>query len=358
MKLFLVSGFLGSGKTTAIHQAALAFYKMGIKVAVITNDQGADLVDTAFMRDAGLPTEEVLQGCFCCHYDHLSSAIFSLQATEMPEAIFAESVGSCTDIIASIAKPFNKFNPEIDVVVSTFVDVHLLHAIIMGKASFLNDDVRYIFQKQMEEGDILIINKIDLLPVSTLQKVKKFIQAEYGSKEIIYQNSLKQENVRPWMELLSTFQPRTRTSLHIDYDQYARGEAILAWLDQYIIVKTTDNSADRVGLQLIHAISKNIKRAKYPIAHLKFFIDDGQKRRKISFTALDDLWEEVITPEDHANEISMLMNARIQVDFHILERLVSKAIAEIMNQTGSEIVVHKKSAFAPGYPRPTHRITI
>ena len=59
-----------------------------------------------------------------------------------------------------------------------------------------------------------------------------------------------------------------------------------------------------------------------------------------------------------ANEISMLMNARIQVDFHILDRLVSKAIAEIMNQTGSEIVVHKKSAFAPGYPRPTHRITI
>ena len=112
MKLFLVGGFLGSGKTTAIHQAALVLQESGINVAVVTNDQGEDLVDTAFLEDAGVPTKEVLNGCFCCNYDQLSNAVFSLQANEAPAVIFAESVGSCTDLVATIAKPFNKFNPR------------------------------------------------------------------------------------------------------------------------------------------------------------------------------------------------------------------------------------------------------
>ena len=78
MKIHLLSGFLGSGKTTAIQQASHALIQQGIKTGVVTNDQGEELVDTAFLKNNNLTTLEVTGGCFCCNYEKLSSAIKTL----------------------------------------------------------------------------------------------------------------------------------------------------------------------------------------------------------------------------------------------------------------------------------------
>ena len=47
MDLYLVNGFLGSGKTTAIAHACKQLIQQNIKAAVITNDQGKQQVDSA-----------------------------------------------------------------------------------------------------------------------------------------------------------------------------------------------------------------------------------------------------------------------------------------------------------------------
>ena len=69
---------MGSGKTTAIQQACMQLLNEDVKVAVITNDQGSRLVDTGFIRSFSIPTQEVVNGCFCCNYEQLSHAIPSL----------------------------------------------------------------------------------------------------------------------------------------------------------------------------------------------------------------------------------------------------------------------------------------
>ena len=61
-KLILVSGFLGAGKTTLIVRAAEILLRRGVRVAVITNDQDAGLVDTRFTQAKSIPTEEVAGG--------------------------------------------------------------------------------------------------------------------------------------------------------------------------------------------------------------------------------------------------------------------------------------------------------
>lgn len=67
MKIYLVGGFLGSGKTTAIAKACQSLAKEGKSAAVITNDQGTELVDTIYMRSLHIPVCEVVNGCFCCN---------------------------------------------------------------------------------------------------------------------------------------------------------------------------------------------------------------------------------------------------------------------------------------------------
>ena len=95
MKLILIGGFLGSGKTTAIVRACQHLMAEGKKVAMITNDQGDQQVDSAFAKSLGINTREVSNGCYCCRYDDLASQLRSIEADNHPDLVFAESVGSC-----------------------------------------------------------------------------------------------------------------------------------------------------------------------------------------------------------------------------------------------------------------------
>src|SRR6267378_2208713 len=163
MKVFLVGGFLGSGKTTAIHQAALCLQEEGKKTGVVTNDQGEQLVDTQFIRQQQIAVSEVTQGCFCCNFQQLHESLQSLQKMEPVDVIFAESVGSCTDLIATVIKPLSQVDKPIESVLSVFADVRLLSSyLLMGKDIF-HGNMNYIFEKQLEEADIVVLNKTDTL---------------------------------------------------------------------------------------------------------------------------------------------------------------------------------------------------
>jgi G3E family GTPase len=355
MKLFLVGGFLGSGKTTAIYQAA-SLLKQKKRIAVITNDQGDELVDTHYLKTAGVPTKEVTNGCFCCNYNQFIHAIDSLLPGGEPEIILAESVGSCADLVATIAKPIAKFHPEIQLVISIFADAQLLHSLITCNASFLDENVRYIYKKQLEEADLLIVNKVDLLNEAGLRTVKQEIETGYAGKTVLYQNSLDEISVRNWILQLNRFGiQKERKSLEIDYDLYAKGEAILGWLDLKIRVETRDLSAHSVAVRFIREVYSTIKKTKKPIAHLKFLLDDGLQHHKISFTTLATS-RELLFIDKQLNKVLIIVNARIQANPVEVEKLVSDTIEKIARQTDSRIIVEKKAAFQPGYPKPTHRM--
>src|ERR1035437_1309558 len=128
MKLHIIGGFLGSGKTTAITNASKLLMHHGKKVAVITNDQGKYLVDTSFVDSNNIPAAEVTNGCFCCNFNSLSEQIELLKDKIHPDCIFAESVGSCTDLVATVLKPLQLLKKELfDMLTfSVFVDSRLL----------------------------------------------------------------------------------------------------------------------------------------------------------------------------------------------------------------------------------------
>jgi len=130
MKIHLLSGFLGSGKTTVIHQACNYLKKGEVRAAVITNDQGSRLVDTGLFEKLNIPNRQVSDGCFCCNYDHLENGVHSLITEEQPKVIFAESVGSCTDIVATVMNPLLHFHPRTPVTLTALVDVRLLKILL------------------------------------------------------------------------------------------------------------------------------------------------------------------------------------------------------------------------------------
>jgi len=203
MHLHIVGGFLGSGKTTAIIGAARYLMTLGKRVGVVTNDQGRYLVDTAFFRLGEVPAVEVTGGCFCCNYDDLDARLDHLRTAVDPDVIFAESVGSCADIVATVINPLSQLRGTAEPTsFSVFTDIRLLKRRLLGQALPFSDDVVYIFDKQIEEAGLLVINKSDLLLPVEAEDVLELARQSFRSKRVRLQSSLLAESTSEWVDLL------------------------------------------------------------------------------------------------------------------------------------------------------------
>jgi G3E family GTPase len=357
LHIYLVGGFLGSGKTTAITNACLQLIIAERNVAVVTNDQGDQLVDSGYLKSLSINNAEVSNGCFCCNYNALEKHILELKNAAATEIFFAESVGSCADLIATIAKPFASFHPGYKVVVSVLADATLLLATIRGNASFVNENIQYIFKKQLEEADILIISKKDLLNENELNELKVFIVNDLKNKMILYQDSNNDEDIATWLNQLESFPVNiSRTPLEIDYDKYGAGEAALAWLDKKVSLHTSKPVAINTAFDLVENICSGIIRSGYAIGHLKFLLDDNEGwTRKISFANSGQ--QKILKEPKECNHVDILINARVEALPAHLEALINDIITDTITKTGCRIINGKVNSFSPGYPKPTHRFS-
>lgn len=358
MKIHLVGGFLGSGKTTAIANAAKILSDKNITTSVITNDQGNYLVDSRFIKQTGIPFAEVTGGCFCCNYNQLDSQISLLKKDFNPSAIFAEFVGSCTDLIATVLKPLLEYRrSEIEqVTFSSFVDARLLLTHLQGTTLPFSVETNYIWEKQIEEAEILVVNKVDLLSNSELESLQLMVKDSYPSKQILFQNSLDQESINKWIEALDETQKlKIHQVIDVDYVKYGAGEANLAWLDEEIEFVTTDNSSVEIANAFIRELSNEIVSRSLPIGHLKFFLSFNDQALKLSYTTvLDDKTLEPLSLEK-SNSANLLINARIQTSPEELRNILFDVLDHFKSR--KDLTINEKflSYFQPGFPNPTHR---
>lgn len=351
MKIHLLSGFLGSGKTTAIHQAARQLIQAGQKIGVITNDQGMILVDHGLFKNQDIPSRQVINGCFCCNYRDLDNNIQALLEEHQVEVIFAESVGSCTDIVATVLKPLLQYHPEAQVSLSTFADVRLLQMILGENASSFDESILYIFKKQLEEAGIIVVTKIDLITAEALRKIQELMQEKYGEKILLYQNTFDSEGLKTWLKTIEADSHAAKLeSLEIDYDTYAQGEARLAWLDQSMEV--TGENALQGTEYLINEIYHKTVAQGYNIGHLKFLIDG---ETKISFTNNFQAAARLhILPKSSVN---LLLNMRVESTPEEIQHLIREACKTIESQYDFKLSLHQEAAFQPGYPKPIFRMS-
>lgn len=359
MKLHLVGGFLGSGKTTAIIGAARHMIRAGKRVGIVTNDQGKYLVDTAFFRAADLPAVEVTGGCFCCHYNDLDTVLNQLETDAHPDVIFAESVGSCADLVATVVKPLQTFHRAGIAVhsLSIFADSRLLHRRLNGLPLPFGENVVYIFDKQLEEAGLLIINKTDLLSSTDVQNVRERAQQHYPDKRIITQTSTAEKDLLSWVKLLDGDPLLSDKTLHIDYDRYGAGEAELAWLNEEIAIQTAPGEGRQAAICFLENFLEGIARKGCTIGHFKVWIQAEDCELKLSFPTLAQPdWQNDI-PHFPAGKFSLLLNARVQTSTHVLGEVLAQTI-EILRWTTRAVCSEQHiELFHPAYPRPQHRMT-
>jgi Ni2+-binding GTPase involved in maturation of urease and hydrogenase len=380
--MYFVGGFLGSGKTTAIAGACRLLIAAGKRVGVVTNDQGKLQVDSLFMRSWGLPAVEVGGGCFCCRYDDFDARVASLALRERPDAVFAESVGSCADVIATVVKPFETFREDYGAgsVLSVFADSRLLLARLEGRRLPFAEDVIYLFDRQLEEADLLVLNKRDLLAEGDRAKLAALAAAAWPGKRLIAMSGSTEEGAAAWLAAMeggssgSRREDTRRDPLEIDYARYGAGERELAWLDERLLLEdgaglSSDGGRCRSAiLEFALGFARGLGLSALSVGHLKLHVSAGSWEGKMSLTAGDALGGpdgapvdierliEAQLPRFSARRASVAVNARVQASPEELAAIASAAAESARRSTGISITEEDRSAFRPGLPEPTHRM--
>lgn len=362
-RYFMIGGFLGAGKTTAVAALAARLVRDGLRVGLITNDQGSELVDTAMLRARGFATEEIAGGCFCCRFNSLVDAASRLDAVTRPDAFVAEPVGSCTDLVATVSYPLRRiYGDRFKIApLSVLVDpvrAEQVFGLVPGRR--FSDKVLYIWRKQAEEADLLVITKTDLLDTARIQRLRARLEEEFPGREILEVSSRTGAGLDAWFQRLMEGHASERPVMEMDYDVYAEGEALLGWLNATVQVHGTSFDPNALIRQLAEDLRGRLGGAE--IAHLKMTFTPDQGLGDIAAVSLvrsDYVPELSLILDGPAESGQLVLNLRAEAAPEILRSAVDAAVAGLpVSQPGITARLDHIEQFRPGRPNPTHRDTV
>jgi G3E family GTPase len=364
-RYIMIGGFLGAGKTTAVGRLAGRLANQGVRVGLITNDQGRHLVDTTMLRSQGFATEEIPGGCFCCRFNSLVEAAQRLTQSTRPAVFVAEPVGSCTDLAATVTYPLRRLYGDNFTVapVSVLVDpVRARRVFGLEKGGNFSEKVLYIYRKQIEEADLVVISKCDLLDSQRLEALREAIAAKFPGKDILAVSARAGTNLEAWFARLTSAEQVARTAMKVDYEVYADGEALLGWLNCTVQVKAQQAfEADGFLTNLARAIQKRLQAAKAEVAHLKMTLSPAASLTgeiaAVNLVRSDFVPELSYHLEEPVTAGQLIINLRAEAAPDVLGKAVREGLAATARKFPTlEAALDHLEHFRPGKPTPTHRL--
>ncbi|MCX6855132.1 MAG: cobalamin biosynthesis protein P47K [Verrucomicrobia bacterium] len=365
-RYIMIGGFLGAGKTTTVGKLAKHLTDQGLRVGLITNDQAGGLVDTKLLRGQGYATEEIAGGCFCCRFNTLVDAASKLTQNTKPDVFIAEPVGSCTDLVATVTYPLRRLYGDAFTVapLSVLVDpVRARRVFGLDAGGTFSSKVAYIFKKQLEEADIIVISKSDLLAEAERAELQEVLAKEFPLAKIVTASPRQDTGLSELFASLMTGEQARRNPMAVDYEVYADGEALLGWLNATVTLKSADEfEANDFLKQLATNVQGRLQLAGVEIAHFKmtFSPDDGiaGELASINLVRSDYVAELGMELDEPTTGGQLIVNLRAEADPVSLVEAVKESLSQVTaNFFGLTATLDHEEHFRPGKPTPTHRDT-
>jgi G3E family GTPase len=359
-RYILIGGFLGAGKTTALAALARHCRGRGRRVGLITNDPGVELVDTAALRAGGFATEEVAGGSFSSRFGSLLQAGQKLEAAAQAEVIVAEPVGSGIDLVATLAHPLRKLHGDGCVLApfSVLVDPTRAEQALGLEPGGFSDKLHATYRKQLEEADVLVITRTDLVDAARIERLRAKLAAVHPDATIFAVSLREGTGLDAWFSYLETGTPGARPALELGPAVDREGEAQLGWLNATIEF-TLREPADADAL--LRAAGRHLQAALEGIelAHLKIALrpDEGEQVALLNLTRRGGA-AELGRPLDVTLDVGeLIINLRAETHPEKLHTAVRAAIVELAREfPGMLTEFAHLHYFRPARLEPTHRM--
>jgi hypothetical protein len=339
--VIFVGGFLGAGKTTLILAAARELKKRGMRCAAILNDQSDALVDMQLAELHGIPSGEVTDGCFCCRLSDLATQLDAMLAYA-PEVIFAEPVGSCTDISATVLHPLMQDGAYRLAPFTVLADPLRAEALLQTDA---DEDIAFLFRKQLQEADLICVTKSDLYPKLP----------ELGILHVRQISAQSGQGVAAWLdEVLAGELSAQKDVLDIDYARYAQAEAALAWLNFHAIFEAQVALSPAMLLgPWLDGLDRSLTEKGIQIVHLKAMVQSPTGYVKAAMCANGQ--EPAVEGELDASPSSrheLTLNLRALGDPETMTAIVERGLERF----DGRFTERRIRCFRPAPPRPERRV--
>ncbi|MDD3339599.1 MAG: GTP-binding protein [Lachnospiraceae bacterium] len=183
VKIDIISGFLGAGKTTLIKKLLSEALK-GQKVVLIENEFGEIGIDGGFLKEAGIEIREMNSGCICCSLvGDFGTALQEVIEKYEPERILIEpsGVGKLSDVIGAVQRL------EMDGIVlnsyTTVVDAKKCEMYMKNFGEF--------FDNQVESAGTIVMSRTDLADEDKIKECWNLLR-EHNEKATIITTPLTQ----------------------------------------------------------------------------------------------------------------------------------------------------------------------
>ena len=177
MQVYILGGFLGSGKTSLLMRLATMFSERKAKVAIVVNESGEIGVDGATLKAQGYDAIELPSGCICCSLSGtLQSALKNIKNDIDPDVIIIEPTGLALPHKVKELVRFSCIDEDKDVIVG-ICDIQRFRDLIKKKEEF--------FTRQMQGSDFILINKSDLAKDGEIEDATAWLNERFPEKPVI-----------------------------------------------------------------------------------------------------------------------------------------------------------------------------
>ena len=207
VKVNIISGFLGAGKTTLIKKLLTGKVREE-KIILLENEYGEVGVDGSFMKDAGITVTEMNSGCICCTLvGDFQKAVDELIEKYQPDRLIIEpsGVGKLSDILAAVERTSERHEMTI-AGCATVVDA--------GKCRMYMKNFGEFFLDQIKTANTIIFSRTQLLTPERVEKSRALVEEQHPGCRII---------TTPWDDLsadamLEVIESGKPIELHLDDD--------------------------------------------------------------------------------------------------------------------------------------------
>ena len=335
----------------------------GKRVGIVTNDQAHDLVDTNSLPRPGARRRGSSRARASAAGSTTSSArVGSLQDAERPDVILAEPVGSCTDLVATVVQPLKDLYGgrfEVAPYAVLFKPSHGLRILKNQPAGGFSPKAAYIFKKQLEEADAILINRIDESTRRRLDELTRLLAEQFPGTPVLRVSAKTGQGFDALTDLLDqTGGVRPQDPRHrLRHLRRGRSGTGLAERDRPAHVRTKPFDLDALLTAILSRARQRVpqpgRRSGTPQTHRHGRCrrvrggERGEQRHRARNCRCRRTEAE--------GSRDLIVNARVAMDPAVLEAEVKKVVTAECGKVGVKAEFRNSQSLRPGRPVPTHR---
>jgi hypothetical protein len=228
----------------------------------------------------------------------------------------------------------------------------------LGTEQAFTDNVMYVYRKQLEEAEVIAVNKIDLLDEVTRRTLVAALRSRFPHAEVLEVSCKTGQGLAHWFDHMLAGRLGHRPAMEVDYDQYADGEARLGWLNVTAdLTSASDFDGNLLLAELAGRLRERMATLGIEIAHLKMTLapSQGVGLAAISLTRTD--MEPQVTDglNNPVVQGRLTINLRAETDPQTLK---DNTLATLPSLVPTRFTIQEIHAFRPGRPNPTHRLSL